>query len=91
MTADVDAGTVVIEGEVRGTLNCSDRIELKQSARYEGDLRTARLVVDEGAVFSGHVTVGPDAMKGGKSPARNLNIENKPERVNQPALAGAAK
>ncbi len=92
MQADVEAGTVVVEGEVRGTLNCTDRIELKQSARYEGDLKTSRLVVDEGAVFSGHVTVGPDAMKGGKAPQRPLNIENKPERVvNQPALAGAAK
>jgi cytoskeletal protein CcmA (bactofilin family) len=92
MQADVEAGTIVIEGEVRGNLNCTDRIELKQSARYEGDLKTARLVVDEGAVFSGHVTVGPDAMKGTKTPQRPLNIETKPERpVNQPALAGAAK
>jgi cytoskeletal protein CcmA (bactofilin family) len=85
MTADVEASTVVIEGEVRGTLNCTDRIELKQSARYEGDLKTSRLVVDEGAVFSGHVTVGPDAIKGGKAgPSRSLNIEPKPERANQP-------
>ena len=94
MQADVEASTVVIEGEVRGTLNCTDRIELKQSARYEGDLKTARLVVDEGAVFSGHVTVGPDAIKGGGKPsgqARSLNIEPKPERANQPQLQAANK
>ena len=92
MQADVEASTVVIEGEVRGTLNCTDRIELKQSARYEGDLRTARLVVDEGAVFSGHVTVGPDAIKGGKgAPNRALNIETKPERANQPQVAAGVK
>ena len=93
MQADVEATTVVIEGEVKGTLNCTDRIELKQSARYEGDLRTSRLVVDEGAVFSGHVTVGPDAIKGGKSgpSGRALNIEPKPERVNQPQQMAAAK
>jgi len=93
MQADVEAGGIVIEGEVRGTLNCTDRIELKQSARYEGDLRTARLVVDEGAVFSGHVTVGPDVIKGGKAgaPNRSLNIEPKPERANQPQVAAGAK
>src|SRR5882724_4966733 len=91
MQADVEATTVVIEGDVKGTLNCTDRIELKQSARYEGDLKTARLVVDEGAVFSGHVTVGPDAIKGGKAPARSLNIEQKPERVNQPQVAAGVK
>ncbi len=64
MQADVDAGAISVEGEVRGNLTASDRIELKQTARYEGDLTASKLVVEEGAVFSGHVTVGPDAVKG---------------------------
>src|SRR3954451_15289877 len=64
MQADVEAGAIVVEGDVRGNLTAADRIELKQSARYEGDLRTTKLVVDEGAVFSGNVTVGPEAIKG---------------------------
>ena len=63
MSADVEAGAIVVEGEVQGNLSASDRIELKQSARYEGDLRAAKLVVDEGAVFSGHVNVGPDGQQ----------------------------
>jgi cytoskeletal protein CcmA (bactofilin family) len=65
MQADVDAGAIAVEGEVKGKLNASDRIELKQSARYEGDLTASKLVVDEGAILNGHVTVGPDAVKGG--------------------------
>lgn len=63
MHADVEAGAIIIEGDVRGNLTAADRIELKQSARYEGDLTANKLVVDEGAVFSGHVSVGPDASK----------------------------
>jgi cytoskeletal protein CcmA (bactofilin family) len=63
MQADVEAGGIVVEGEVHGNLSAADRIELKNSARYEGDLRATKLVVDEGAVFSGHVSVGPDSMK----------------------------
>ena len=63
LQADVDAGAIIVEGDVKGNLSANDRIELKQSARYEGDLRASKLVVDEGAVFSGHVTVGPDAVK----------------------------
>ena len=65
MNADVDAGGIVVEGEVHGNLSANDRIELKNSARYEGDLRASKLVVDEGAIFSGHVSVGPDAAKNG--------------------------
>jgi cytoskeletal protein CcmA (bactofilin family) len=64
MQANVDAGAVIVEGDVHGNLSANDRIELKQTARYEGDLRASRLVVDEGAILVGHVTVGPDAVKG---------------------------
>ncbi len=63
MDADIDAGSIIVEGEAHGNLSAGDRIELKASARYEGDLRTSKLVVEEGAAFSGHVTVGPDAVK----------------------------
>jgi cytoskeletal protein CcmA (bactofilin family) len=66
LQADVEAGGIVVEGEVQGNLSASDRIELKNSARYEGDLRASKLVVDEGAVFNGHVSVGPDSVKGGR-------------------------
>lgn len=69
MQADVDAGSITVEGDVKGNLTASDRIELKASSRYEGDLHASRLVVEEGAVFSGQVTVGPDAVKGRPSGA----------------------
>jgi cytoskeletal protein CcmA (bactofilin family) len=63
LQADVEAGAIIVEGEVKGNLSANERIELKASARYEGDLRATRLVVDEGAVFTGHVSVGPEAVK----------------------------
>ena len=63
MQADVEAGAIIVEGDVKGNLSASERIELKASARYEGDLRASKLVVDEGAVFSGQVSVGPEAVK----------------------------
>jgi cytoskeletal protein CcmA (bactofilin family) len=68
MQADVDAGAITVEGDVHGNLSANARVELKQSARYEGDLRSSRLVVDEGAILVGHVTVGPDAVKKGGGP-----------------------
>ena len=77
MQADVESGAIIVEGEVKGNLTANERIELKQTARLEGDLRATKLTVEEGAVFSGHVTVGPDAVKGGRpvqagAPAANV-------------------
>ena len=85
MQADVDAGSVLVEGDVRGNLNISDRVEMKAAARYEGDLRASKLVMEEGAIFSGHVTVGPDAIKNGKAPAATNNRFE--QRINEKAPA----
>ena len=71
MNADVEAGGIVVEGEVHGNLSAQDRIELKNSARYEGDLRASKLVVDEGAIFSGHVSVGPESVKNAPQPRKD--------------------
>jgi cytoskeletal protein CcmA (bactofilin family) len=83
MQADVEAGAIIVEGEVRGNLSAADRIELKASARYEGDLRSSKLVVDEGAVFSGNVSVGPDAGKPRGGPVGGPGM-NRPQHVNAP-------
>jgi len=86
MSADVEAGAIIVEGEVQGNLSANDRIELKQSARYEGDLRASKLVVDEGAVFSGHVNVGPDGQQrkpqagGGQQPAHRPAPAQQPQQ-----------
>ncbi len=61
--ADVEAGAIIVEGDVKGKLSATDRVELKNSARYEGDLTCSKLTVDEGAIFTGHVSVGPEAVK----------------------------
>jgi cytoskeletal protein CcmA (bactofilin family) len=83
LMADVEAGSIIVEGEVKGNLAASDRIELKSSARFEGDLRSGKLVVEEGAAFSGHVTVGPEAAKPG---AARPQVQ---VTVARPAPAGA--
>ena len=92
MAADVEAGAIIVEGEVQGNLSANDRIELKQTARYEGDLRATKLVVDEGAVFNGHVSVGPDgqAKRPSGGPPQHPQQAHKPggPQPPQPAKQG---
>jgi cytoskeletal protein CcmA (bactofilin family) len=68
LQAEVEAAGIVVEGQVQGRLVASERLELKQSARHEGDLRANRMIVEEGAVFTGHVSVGPDVVKAHAAP-----------------------
>jgi cytoskeletal protein CcmA (bactofilin family) len=87
LTADIEAGSIIVEGEIKGNLTATDRVELKNSARYEGDLRAGKLVVEEGASFSGHVSVGPEAVKAG---AAKPQVQVAVNRQATGAAAGAA-
>lgn len=81
--ADVRAGSVAVEGTVRGNLTVTDRIELKATADYEGDLQASKLTVEEGAVFKGHVTVGPGVIKGDhETPPAGLSRAGAPGHTN---------
>lgn len=58
--AEVQATSLIIDGEVVGNLHATDRIELRRSAHLKGDLRATKLLVAEGATFIGQCHVGPD-------------------------------
>ena len=64
--AVVEAGRVTVDGLVEGNVTARERVELTAKAKMKGDLIASRLLVAEGASFTGHVTVGTDAAKGGK-------------------------
>lgn len=67
--ADVDVGVCVIRGALRGNVNARSRVEIYKTARVQGDITTPVLLVEEGALLSGAITMGkeaerlPDAMR----------------------------
>ena len=75
-SGDVKAGHIRVDGTVRGNLSAGGKIELRQSSDHEGDLQAAKLVVEEGAVFKGHVSVGPAAGKQPPQPEPQVNLRN---------------
>ncbi len=59
--AEIEVGTLVVSGRVQGTITAKQRVELLQSARVGGTIRTPCLVVSEGAVFNGNCEMaGPE-------------------------------
>jgi len=47
--ADVKVGQLIINGEIHGHLQASDRIEIHNKGRVFGTVLTPRLIVEEGA------------------------------------------
>lgn len=58
---EVIATSADVAGTVLGDLSITERLVLKGSARVEGNIRTGRLVVEEGAVFNGKCLMGEQA------------------------------
>jgi cytoskeletal protein CcmA (bactofilin family) len=55
--ASVSAKGVVIQGKVEGSVNASERVELRQSAVVTGDVMTQRITIEEGAFLKGKVDI----------------------------------
>lgn len=66
LSADLVAREAVISGEVVGDVRAADRIEITKSASIVGNLTTGRIVMEEGAYFSGDVEVGQQSTQIGK-------------------------
>lgn len=58
ITASIKADEAVIQGQVKGKLQASGRVELTSTSRFEGDIVTPSLVINEGAQFNGHAAMG---------------------------------
>lgn len=57
--ADVKVGQLVINGEMRGNLQATDRVEIHDKGRVYGTITTPRLVVEEGATLEANCQTQP--------------------------------
>ncbi|HXZ81963.1 MAG TPA: polymer-forming cytoskeletal protein [Terriglobales bacterium] len=55
--AHVNAREVVVNGHVDGNIGATERVELRKSAVLVGDIRTQRIMIEEGAYFKGSIDV----------------------------------
>ena len=51
--AEIKTKAITIYGKVQGNVTVSERCELKSKCTLQGDLKAARLIIEEGATFIG--------------------------------------
>jgi cytoskeletal protein CcmA (bactofilin family) len=62
----VMARNISLAGKVHGTVTATEKLVLEGKSVMKGDIRAARLVVDEGAVFDGQCAMsGPTLQRPG--------------------------
>lgn len=54
---NMTAKNVTVGGKVRGSISASEKIVLEGKSIVRGDIRATRLVVDEGSLFDGRISM----------------------------------
>ena len=72
--AEVEARDIKIQGKVSGNVSARDRVEIAKTGSVEGEVTTARIAVEDGAVFRGSVNIANAQETGAKTvpPSRSV-------------------
>ena len=57
VVATIKAREVVVLGTVHGDIETREKIEIRKEAKMVGDIRTARIVIEDGAYFKGSIDI----------------------------------
>ena len=68
--AAVKAREIVVLGTIHGNVEAADKVDIRKEAKLVGDIKTARIVIEDGAYFKGSIDiVKPEAVKPAVPPA----------------------
>src|SRR5246127_5497210 len=86
---EIKTKSIIVFGKVHGNITVSERCELKSKCTLQGDLKAARLVIEEGATF-----IGKSEVTSGMSVTAAKSSGSRPEVVrheeSKPAFAARA-
>jgi cytoskeletal protein CcmA (bactofilin family) len=87
---EIKTKSIVVFGKVHGNITVNERCELKSKCTLQGDLKAARLVIEEGATFVGksEVTSGMSVTAAKPSSSRPEILRN--DESSKPAFAARA-
>ena len=57
VNSSVKAREIVVLGTIHGNVEASDKIDIRKDAKLVGDIRTARIVIEDGAYFKGNIDI----------------------------------
>jgi cytoskeletal protein CcmA (bactofilin family) len=55
--AGLKAREIIIHGSIHGNVDATDKIDIKKEAKLVGDIKTSRIVIEDGAYFKGSIDI----------------------------------
>ncbi|MGC9328830.1 MAG: bactofilin family protein [Candidatus Hinthialibacter sp.] len=77
VTAEINVGSIIVEGKVTGNIVADELVELRSSAQMRGDITASKMKIEEGVLFVGKSDVQPQNMR--------KDAGSKPDMGNKPA------
>jgi cytoskeletal protein CcmA (bactofilin family) len=89
--ASVKAREVVILGQVQGNVEATDKVDIRREAKLVGDITTARISIEDGALFKGSIDIRKPEPKPAATPApQPAATSSSSSSASAPATAAAA-
>ena len=91
----VKAREIVVLGSIHGNVEAADKIDIRKDAKLVGDIKTARIVIEDGAYFKGSIDITKADPKPQPQPPRPQQaagvVSSQPGSQPVPASANDAK
>ena len=85
---EIKTKSITVFGKVQGNITVGERCELKSRSTLQGDLKAARLVIEEGATFVGKSEVTSGGRAAGSNPRPEI-VRNDEQAAPVKAAFGA--
>src|SRR5579884_1384315 len=87
--AGLKAREIIIHGSIQGNVDATDKIDIKKEAKLVGDIKTSRIVIEDGAYFKGSIDISKPnvAAKPVQPAAAQTSAAAQPQPATQPAAA----
>ncbi|MBV9763069.1 MAG: polymer-forming cytoskeletal protein [Acidobacteriaceae bacterium] len=86
--AGLKAREIIIQGSIQGNVDATDKIDIKKEAKLVGDIKTSRIVIEDGAYFKGSIDISkPAAAKATTQPQPTISAQ---QPLPQPAVSTPA-
>jgi cytoskeletal protein CcmA (bactofilin family) len=81
INGNISAQTVIVRGKINGNITAKEKIEIKGKTELFGDIRAAKLAVEEGVTFVGKTEVNPNKVAPTAPPPRPTEAPKMPEPI----------